>query len=303
MSEPEILSTANEVVIAEEALSENNVAEEDTMPHIMIGLNALLSTVWWLVLFFVYVQTTTSDRLTPVYPIAWLWTNLNDTSMGWVAISYFTTVLSYFMVSFIELLAWFIYLIGDPGLMIFWTPVFGMWGGIILYILPWLFAIFHLTFDTNDGGIAVGQTSNGFNNDLFLIVGGGFFWLYSLLVHFAFTNRFLAHAATIKQPCICRDYPPLEKGANDDQKAKYKAMLELECEKQCPTDLFCPLTRGIGMSQTEYDLKCDYLMVQIKKENTKKMQTLREIVNREEVIIYDEEDPIASDIPDENERW
>jgi hypothetical protein len=57
------------------------------------------------------------------------------------------------------------------------------------------------------------------------------------------------------------------------------------------------------MSQTEYDAKCKYLMEQIKKENTEKMTGLREIVNREEVIIYDEEDPIASDIPDENERW
>jgi hypothetical protein len=55
MSEPAILSTASETVIAEEPLSENNVAEEDTMPHVMIGLNALLSTVWWLVIFFVYV--------------------------------------------------------------------------------------------------------------------------------------------------------------------------------------------------------------------------------------------------------
>ena len=46
-------------------MPENNIAEEDTMPHIMIGLNAFVTTVWWLVLFFVYVQTTTSDRLTP----------------------------------------------------------------------------------------------------------------------------------------------------------------------------------------------------------------------------------------------
>ena len=228
---------------------------------------------------------------------------MNDTTMGWVAISYFTSCLSYFIVSFIELLAWFIYLIGDPGLMIFWTPVFGMWGGLILYILPWLFAIFHLTFETGAGGIATGTTSNGFNNDLFLIIGNGLMWLYSGFVHLAFTNRFLAHAATIKQPCICRDYPPLEKGANDDQKAKYKAMLELECEKQCPTDLFCPLSRGLGMSQVEYNKKCEFLMTKIREENKQKMDGLRLIVNREEVIIYDEEDPIASDIPNEDERW
>jgi len=36
-------------------MPENNIAEEDTMPHIMIGLNAFVTTVWWLVLFFVYV--------------------------------------------------------------------------------------------------------------------------------------------------------------------------------------------------------------------------------------------------------
>ena len=92
------------------------------------------------------METTRGDRLTPRFPIAWFWTNLNNTTMGRVAISYFCTMLSYFLVSFIELIAWFIYLIGDPSLMVFWTSVFGFWGSLILYILPWLFAIFHLTF-------------------------------------------------------------------------------------------------------------------------------------------------------------
>lgn len=112
----------------------------------MIGIQALVMTIWWIILSFVYVETARGDRLTPRYPIAWFWTNLNNTTMGWVAISYFCSVISYFLVSFIELIAWFIYLIGDPGLMVFWTPVFGFWGSLIIYILPWLFAIFHLTF-------------------------------------------------------------------------------------------------------------------------------------------------------------
>lgn len=117
--------------------------------------------------------------------------------MGWVAISYFNTVLIYFLVSFIELIAWFVYIIGDPGLMIFWTPVFGFWGSTVLYALPWMFALFHLTFLVADGGIFGGAETNGFANDVFLVIGGGLMWLFSGMIHIVFTKRFLDHAATI----------------------------------------------------------------------------------------------------------
>jgi len=128
-------------------------------------------------------------------------------------------------------------------------------------------------------------------------------WLYSGLIHVGYTGRFLAHAATIKTPCICDEYPPLEKGANDEEKIKYRAMAELDCEKQCPTDLHCPLVKTVSMTKYEYNTKCEFLMKKIKKENDERKKKLRAIVEREEVIIYDEEDPIATDLPTEDDSW
>lgn len=57
------------------------------------------------------------------------------------------------------------------------------------------------------------------------------------------------------------------------------------------------------MSQAEYDKKCEFLLGKIKIENAERIKKLRAIVEREEVVIYDEEDPIATDIPTEDDSW
>lgn len=57
------------------------------------------------------------------------------------------------------------------------------------------------------------------------------------------------------------------------------------------------------MTKYEYNTKCKFLMTKIRKENDARKKKLRAIVEREEVIIYDEEDPIATDIPTEDNTW
>ena len=124
--------------------------EEDTSPAMMLGLQALLGTVWWIVTFFVYIGTNATDQLSPKSPIVWFWKNLDNTTLGWVAASYFATFIAYLVVSFMELLAWLVYVFGHPQWMMIWTPIFGYWGSLIVYIIPWGFALLHLD-DPNSG--------------------------------------------------------------------------------------------------------------------------------------------------------
>ena len=50
------------------------------------------------------------------------------------------TFLFYLIVSFVEFIAWIIYMAGLPDFARFWFSTVGYWGSIIFYAIPWIFA-------------------------------------------------------------------------------------------------------------------------------------------------------------------
>ena len=90
---------------------------EDYFPSLILGLFSFLGTAYWLTTFFLYVKTSPSDASLPALPIAWLWSNLNHTSRGWMAASYFSTFIAYLVVSVVEGVSFVLYLCGEPMIM------------------------------------------------------------------------------------------------------------------------------------------------------------------------------------------
>ena len=132
-------------------------------------------------------------------PLAWFWTNMGDTNMGWMAASYFAYFWSYLIVSVPEMVGWFLYEGGYPEMLAYWAPIFGTWVGLVLYILPWMFAIIWMSTPT-----AKTPTDNGYSNSFVLIIVGSIFWALNFLIHIFFAERYVDHArAVMIDMCRC----------------------------------------------------------------------------------------------------
>ena len=153
--------------------------------------------------WFVSIPSVQSEYF---IPITWFWSNLNNSTRGFVAASYFTTFLFYLLVSVTEMVAWFVYLEGDGMFAALYMGLVGYWGSIVLYILPWLFALFHFTAPVTNGGIAgaMGNLSTG--TDLFMLIGGFCFWIIHMALHIMFVPRFVNHVAAIQHCKNCSLY-------------------------------------------------------------------------------------------------
>ena len=114
-----------------------------------------------------------------------------------MAASYFATFIAYLVVSFMELLAWVVFVFGHPQWLMIWAPTFGNWGSIIVYMIPVLLALLHLILPVANGGIEAESTKSGYANDIFLIIGGGVMWIFHAVMHLMYTSRFMEHAKTI----------------------------------------------------------------------------------------------------------
>jgi len=243
-------ATAAEGEVAEEEVEEveetaNATApEDDTMPALLIGLQAIWGTVIWLLTMFLYLKTNSSDAdLDPSLPFAWFWKNLSSSTVGWAAAMYASFFFAYLIVSVIELVSWILFKMGNPGFALLWTPLVGYWGSIILYAFPVISAFLHIVLKVGSGGLGGTSTSAFYTNDLILgLIIGGISWIAHALIHILFTARYVAHAATfVKAECVCDAEAPEELGedADDDAKAEYDeavAAYDAACLEQCPPE-------------------------------------------------------------------
>ena len=94
--------------------------EEDTFPGLILGINALFTTCWWIALMFIYVKNHSGDNDmknragTNTFPIAWFWERIVETTDIYVYLS-LAMLFGFFaqmIVSFVELIAWIFYLLG-----------------------------------------------------------------------------------------------------------------------------------------------------------------------------------------------
>ena len=214
---------------------------EDTLPGLLIGIQAIWGTLVWLVTLFLYIKTNSTDPdLDPALPFAWFWSNLGSSTAGWMAAMYMSFFFAYLAVSVVELVAWILFKMGNPGLALLWVPLVGFWGSLILYAFPFVFALLHIILKTTGGGLDGTSTAAYYTNDLILgLIIGGVSWITHGLLHVLFTARFVAHAKTfLEAECVCTGEAPeeLAEDADDEAKEAYAAAVK-EYEAACEEEL------------------------------------------------------------------
>jgi len=160
-------------------------------------------------------------------PLGWFWWMLGSVRYGWTAASYFSAFFLYAIVSGVEFVAWWFYIAGQTAWFGSWVSSVGWWGSVLGLVLPWLFAVFQLSFPTTSGGLPSVGAEFG-NNAIFLIVVNLFVWIVSAVLHVIMTPRLLCHINS--KPLIIKK---------------------------------CPLRRKIGMPEDEYQTACQKIFAAV----------------------------------------
>jgi len=264
--------SAEEEKPAEGEMQEEEAAEEmmvdpvnDTMPGLLLGIQAIIGTVWWLLTMFLYIGNNTSDTLTvsgtASIPFLWMFSNLGTAASMMQALSLLLTFVFYMVVSVVELVAWIVFMTGDGAFAKLWMGLIGYWGSLIAYVVPPVFAMLHaLLASPNLAGVA---TANGFTHDLFLMIAGFTLWIAHGLLHILFVPRFIAHVDA--QPCVCSMEMPeeLAEDADDEAKEAHAAAMEEHskvCMEECPPKMECELEMEEGESKEDHMKRCEEAM-------------------------------------------
>lgn len=163
---------------------------------------------------------------TSTVPLFWMWEFLLDPNYGWTAASYLSAFFLNIMVAFFELIAWFFYIGGRPNWLVWWTGNIGWWFSTMGLVLPWLFAIFQLAFNEEQGGLSMDIYEEGGYNAVFLLAGNLFQWMNAAMTHLFLGNRFECHVKALE---------PVRK------RTVYKK---------------CPVKRTFGQTDREYQAAC-----------------------------------------------
>jgi hypothetical protein len=203
---------------------------DNTAPGLILGLNAVVGSIWWIITMFFYVKNESSDPdLTTIdgiatVPIGWWWERIADTSIGnytYLALALFMNWVFYFVVSVMEMIAWALYLVADMELAKFWFGTIGYWGTLIAYALPPLFAIIHIADKlTGETGAFPGSWC------LFLIIPGVIMWIAGGILHVFYAPAFIQHINAQKPAaCVCdlTEVEDLDEDADDEARAVWDA--------------------------------------------------------------------------------
>jgi len=171
-------------------------AEEDVFPGHVLGSLSIFTTCWWIILMFVFVRNHSQDEnLRNImdqdsYPIAWFWDYMvkPESPYVYLALALFFGFTTQLIVSVCELIAWILYMLGDPTWFVFWASVFGYWGSMVLYALPWVFL-----------SLQIGITMEGLVTDapgsytLFLLIVYVGLWILNSVLHLVYVPRMHAY--------------------------------------------------------------------------------------------------------------
>jgi len=203
---------------------------KDYTGAVYLAYQALAGCSWWVLTWFLYVKTNTTDAsLAPDTPLGWFWANLSSPTNGWMAASYMTTFFTYLIISFGELLAWMFYAVDYPMFAVFWFSTVGYWGGLILYPLPWIFALLHMVLPTASGGLNSVTTAAHYSNDLFLMITGIVLWVGVSLAHIFFVPQFVEHCKALRPECHCDAVEPLPETASLKERKAFEIKTEAAC--------------------------------------------------------------------------
>jgi len=204
----------------------------DYWPHLIIGMTATLSSLWWICSWFIFIKNTPGDYILRsktnqlVAPISFFWERVAETNGVYIYLagSLMFTFFAYLIVSVIELIGWIFYLTGSPDFFGMWVSIIGYYGSIVLYVVPVLFAIMHIAITLN-GTI----TATPGSYCVFLISIGTAMWLLNAFVHAYFSDRLVVEIAR--------------------KNGGFKALKEAGCD----------LPRN-GMSDNDYKVACEAIL-------------------------------------------
>ena len=176
----------------------------DTLPGLLFGIQAIVGTVWWVLVMFISLNNDAPDGLLTTIaglqtlPVGWWWERIGEIKgrANTLAASLLLTWLLYLIISVVELISWIMYLAGNAGLARFYFSTVGYWGSLIGYAGPWIVAIIQLVLVPQNAFPSVWAT--------FHLIVSFVMWVGTGLVHIFFIDAFIAHVDALSgKECIC----------------------------------------------------------------------------------------------------
>jgi len=173
-----------------------------------------------------------------------------------------------FIVSFIEVIAWGLYMDGYYEVPRFYFTTIGYWGSVIFYAIPFLFELIHIIY--RGAGAFPGTWA------VFHMVMSFAIWMTAGLLHIFYVDDFIVFMDSRDRPrCICSAPEILPIDANADKETRLAwdfaiAQRKKICALQCPIikiEEECGLDRLDGQSDIEYELACEALRRETKLQN------------------------------------
>ena len=207
------------------------------IPGIIFGSQAIVCTIWWIIIMFMYVKNVSTDAdlmtlgRTRTVPLGWWWERIaeNGGNSVFLGLSLMVTFLFYGIVSVPELVAWIMYMFGHMDFARWWFPNVGYWGTIIFYGLPTVFAF-----------IQVGRESTIVfpgSWTLFQLISSLLIWIIVMLIHIFYIDDFILFIDSQYSPsCFCI-WPAVKEEPDDQEESTVrtwklaKAERKAECEK------------------------------------------------------------------------
>ena len=156
------------------------------------------------------------------------------------------------------MISWFLYLSGDPIFMLIWSSTVNFWGALVIYVLPWMFAILDIALATTPSTAS-----------WFMFAGSILVWLAIGIVNILFTDRFIGHAFALMETGMpgmhcdcstCKDVPPdLRDESRVDDLRVWLEACEQRCRKECPAQFEepCPLQRKLNEPYAVWGARCN----------------------------------------------
>jgi len=95
----------------------------------------------------------------------------------------------------------------EPQFLVFWASIFGYWGSLVLYAVPWIFAVFEIAINMK-GKVTDAPGSY----TLFVLIVYLSLWILNGLLHLIFVPRLHAHVLAVEaNEAAKQDNCPLKK--------------------------------------------------------------------------------------------
>lgn len=216
--------------MAEKAAADDFVQQDDmgriiiyepavsALPGIVFGGQAIVCSLWWILIMFVYVKNTSAD--TDLYtignvrtvPIGWWWERIAEYQGKsiYLGLSLMFSWLFLGAVSVVELVAWIMYMYDNMWFARWYFRTIGYWGTILFFGIPTVFAFVQ-------AGL---QSTNVFPGSwtLFQLISSFIIWITTMLIHIYFIDDFIVFIDSQYSPsCFC-DWPSVKEQPDDQEK-------------------------------------------------------------------------------------